>query len=102
MQQSEERCRGDSVNRPPTQAQIFGRHTVSPLFTLRAANPILGSFPSKLEKGSYDTVGHKVFCVGGCRAARVSTYRPYAEFRMTYLVLLRIFNVDSDFHEALR
>ena len=31
MQQSEDQCRGDSVNRPPTQARICGRHTVSPL-----------------------------------------------------------------------
>ena len=46
---------------------------VSPLFTLRAANPIPRPLPQRAREGEFNAVGRKVFCVGGGIVARVST-----------------------------
>ena len=48
-------------------------HLLSPLFTLRAANPTPRPPPQRAKEGELNIAGCKVFCVGGGIVARVST-----------------------------
>ena len=61
-----------------SQSHLYGRQfrratQGSPLFTLRAANPIPRPLPPRAREGELCAAGRKVFCVGGGFTARVST-----------------------------